>query len=80
MAKWGKVLQKAERNPAGLKFDELTGLLKSLGFQLVGGRGSHATYRHPKGAYLNVQNSRGMAKEYQVKQLLDAVKQHNLEV
>src|SRR5438105_2096725 len=49
-------------------FSDLVRLLRALGFQEVGGRGSHRVFAHPKVVELvNVQEEHGAAKPYQVR-------------
>lgn len=79
MSKKSKLLQKARENPGGLRYDEAIKLAEENGFVKRGGKGSHETmkrpgYRRP----LNFQDVKGMAKEYQVNQLLDALEELGL--
>ena len=73
------LLRRARENPQGLRFDEAAQLAEQLGFIWVRKNGSHEIYRHPDaGPFrrlypqpLNLQPTRdGMAKDYQVKQML----------
>lgn len=74
-----KILRVARRNPAGLKFANLCKLAESFGFTLQRQRGSHRVYTHDGiKQIMNFQNDRGMAKAYQVRQLLACVEQNNL--
>ena len=74
-----KLLQSARGNPAGLRFSGLCRLAEALGFIFQRQKGSHRVYAHPgKRGIMNFQNDRGMAKAYQVKQLLDFVDRQNL--
>ncbi|MDX2042023.1 MAG: hypothetical protein SF097_12275 [Acidobacteriota bacterium] len=79
MPKIDKLLQKVKNSPNNLRFEEICHLAESYGwiFQRQDGT-SHAVYLHPAlgnsvGALMNFQSKKGMAKRYQVKQLLDAI-------
>ena len=59
----------------------LAGLAEQAGFVLKRVKGSHHIYFHPTAGMLNLQKDRdGKAKPYQVKQLLDMIDAHRLEV
>ncbi len=52
---------------------------EAFGFQLKSISGSHHIYTHPGiPDLLNLQNVRGKAKPYQIKQLLQRIEQYNL--
>ena len=79
MVKCDSLLQSALDAPAGLRFEELCQLAECYGFIRARQRGSHVIYKRP--GYIramNFQNVRGMAKTYQVKQLLDALRELGL--
>ncbi len=64
---------------ANVAFADLLLLLAALGFKEVGGRGSHrvlARYDIPE--LLNLQEIRGQAKPYQVRQVAAVVRRYNL--
>ena len=66
-----KLLVKAIDNPGGLRFQEALLLAGALVFDLARKRGSHHILQQPQvSELLNLQNVRGMAKAYQVRQLL----------
>lgn len=74
-----KILQLAKRNPAGLKFSDLHKLAMSFGFTLHRRKGSHHVYTHDDiRQILNFQSDKGMAKAYQVRQLLACAEQNEL--
>ncbi len=77
MTKREKLLDKARRSPAGLRFEEICQLAEYSGFVFARQRGtSHRLYKHPRlKDVLNFQDDHGMAKEYQVKQLLSALEE-----
>lgn len=74
-----KLLEKARRNPAGLRFDEALRLARQLGVSEPRIRGSHHVMTHPIAERvreifprpLNLQRAPdGAAKGYQVRQML----------
>lgn len=71
--------EKAVRKASSLKFREVCALAEGVGFRLDRTRGSHHIFNHdsPK-MLLNLQNVKGQAKPYQVRQLLTLIKDHNL--
>ena len=72
MTKREKLIQKAIRNPKGLKFSELLTLARALGYEIREGKGSHTKLVKPGLARpVIVQPLKGMAKGYQVEQLLE---------
>jgi predicted RNA binding protein YcfA (HicA-like mRNA interferase family) len=74
-----KLLQKALSSPANLRFDEACGLARAFGFHLSRVRGSHHIFAHQNVRELvNLQEVRGKAKPYQVRQLLALVERYNL--
>ena len=69
-----KLLAKAGRNPSGLGFREAMRLAECYGFLHVRTRGSHHILERPGLARpLSIQDVRGRAKPYQVRQLLKAI-------
>lgn len=74
MAHCDKLLEKARRSPANLRFDELCQLAECYGFVLDRTKGSHRIYKRPgwKGV-LTFQDDKGKAKPYQVRQLLQVI-------
>jgi len=56
-------------------------LVESFGFELRRTSGSHHIFVHPDvPELLNLQEVRGQAKPYQIRQLLDLVERYNLEL
>lgn len=79
MTRRSKLLEKALENPASLRFQELCGLALQLGFVHDRTRGSHHIFVHDNLLRpLNFQDMDGMARRYQVKQLLDAARELGL--
>lgn len=79
--KHAKLLQKAINSPANLRFGDLVTLARAAGFRLKRVSGGHHIFAHPH-VYeqLNLQNYKGKAKAYQVRQFLDLVETYNLSI
>ncbi|MBF0139016.1 MAG: type II toxin-antitoxin system HicA family toxin [Magnetococcales bacterium] len=75
MKKIDKILALAKRNPDGISFRDFESLLASLGFQFDRQSGSHMIFIAPKGQRVSIQNRDGMAKGYQVRQVLKLIKE-----
>lgn len=74
-----KLLEKAIRNPNGLRFEDAKRLAHAFGFRLDRINGSHHIFvRAGIPQLVNLQDCRGKAKAYQIKQLLKLVETHNL--
>lgn len=74
-----KLLRKALSSPANLRFEEACALARAFGFRLARISGSHHIFVHPNVRELiNLQEVKGKAKPYQVKQLLSLVEGYNL--
>ena len=74
MPKCDELLRRARANPAGLRFAQLCQLAECHGFQFARQRGSHRVYRHATArTIMTFQEVNGMAKPYQVRQLLDVI-------
>lgn len=79
MTRRQKLIDKARNNPAGVRFQEICLLAESLGFTKRGGKGSHIVYeKDGVEEILTFQNRKGMAKPYQVKQLLAVIEKYRL--
>jgi hypothetical protein len=79
--KASRVLEKVRKSPASLRFAEARALAEALGFHLSRVSGSHHIFSRPGvPELLNLQEVRGMAKPYQVRQLLQLAERYNLEV
>lgn len=62
-----------------VQFDDLVRLLEALGFREIGGRGSHRVFGKPGLIELvNLQQVRGQAKPYQVRQVVALVRRYDL--
>lgn len=74
-----KLLARIAAHPNTARFEEVSRLLRAFGFRLSRIRGSHHIYVHPSVPELvNVQNVRGEAKAYQVRQFLRIVERYDL--
>jgi predicted RNA binding protein YcfA (HicA-like mRNA interferase family) len=74
-----KLIEKSRMNPAGIRFREICLLAEHLGFSRRGGKGSHVVYeREGIVEILTFQDRKGMAKPYQVKQLLAVMNKYDL--
>jgi len=74
-SKW-KRLEKIRRNPRNVKFRELVSLLQAFGFTLERISGSHYIFTHPAwDGILNIQDRKGEAKPYQVRQAVRAIEE-----
>ncbi|TAN44822.1 MAG: type II toxin-antitoxin system HicA family toxin [Nitrospirae bacterium] len=79
MGKLKKLYEKTVNNPANVRFQDICKLAEAFGFVYKGGKGSHTAYcRNGIFEILNFQNVNGMAKPYQVKQLLKLIEEYNL--
>lgn len=75
-----RLLERVRNNPRDVRFSDLLVLVGTFGDGLRGTKGSHRVYVHPGvPERLNLQpDKHGKAREYQVKQCLDAVATHDL--
>lgn len=66
---------------ANVSFADLVRLVLALGFQEVGGRGSHRVFaRSGMPELVNLQEEKGQAKRYQVRQIVTLVRRYDLHV
>ena len=74
--------EKAKANPKGLRFSELKTLCECIGLTCVRIKGSHFIYRMDDPFLLiSIQKIKdGMAKPYQVRQVLDFIEENNLDI
>lgn len=74
-----RLLNKILSGSKNISFDDLVLLAEGFGFELSRVRGSHHIFQHPDiPELLNLQNDRGQAKPYQVRQFLDLVERYRL--
>ncbi len=75
MAKTEAIVAKLRRNPKGARFAELVAVCDAYFGEPRQNRTSHRIYRTPwpGDPRVNIQNAKGMAKAYQVRQVLKAI-------
>jgi predicted RNA binding protein YcfA (HicA-like mRNA interferase family) len=79
MTKKQKLLEKILAGSKNVQFDEMVVLVEAFRFRLSRVNGSHHIFDHPEIPDLvNLQNKKGQAKPYQVRQFLALVEQYNL--
>ncbi len=76
-----KLLQKAISTPQNFRFIDMVKLAEAFGFRFSRKSGSHQIYIHPRVTeLLNLQEVKGKAKPYQIRQFLKLVEKYNLEL
>jgi predicted RNA binding protein YcfA (HicA-like mRNA interferase family) len=76
-----KLLQRALASPKSIRFGDMVSLVEGFGFRLARVSGSHHIFEHPDLAEMvNLQDAKGKAKPYQVRQFLELVEEYNLEL
>ncbi len=76
-----KLLQRLLINQKNVKFNDAVSCAEAFGFRLDRINGSHHIFVHDKISELvNLQNVKGKAKSYQIKQLLQLVEKYNLQI
>ena len=76
-----KTLEKILFGSKNIRFDDLTALVRAFGFRLSRISGSHHIFTHPDiSELLNLQEVRGEAKPYQIRQFLRLVERYNLKL
>jgi hypothetical protein len=75
------ILEKMRSNPAGLRFADLCKVCDHYFGQARQSSGSHRVYKTPWAGdpRVNIQNFKGLAKGYQVRQVLKAIERLELE-
>lgn len=74
-----KLLKKLLSGSKNIRFSEATACVEAFGFHLERINGSHHIYIHADiPELINLQNVKGKAKPYQVKQLLKIIERYNL--
>lgn len=68
MSKIQKLVQSAMANPNGLSFSAFQAVMRHHGWNLDRQKGSHQIWISPSGKMLPVQDWKGKAKAYQVRQ------------
>lgn len=66
---------------SNVDFSDLVRLVVALGFREVGGRGSHRVFaKEGVAALINLQEERGQAKRYQVRQIAALMRRYDLDL
>lgn len=74
-----KILQKILAGSKNIRFSDMVNLVQGFGFTLSRTDGSHHIFTRPDIPELvNLQNVKGQAKIYQIRQYLKLVERHNL--
>jgi predicted RNA binding protein YcfA (HicA-like mRNA interferase family) len=81
MAKIRKLLKKLLSGSKNIRFDELVVLLEAFGFTLDRVTGSHHVFTHPDlRRPFPIQEVKGQAKPYQIRQFLKLIETYNLQL
>ncbi len=81
MAAARKTLQKILAGSKNIRFEEMTRLVASFGFNPPRISGSHHIFTHPEIPELvNLQNVHGQVKPYQIRQFMKLVEKYNLKL
>ncbi len=79
MTKKRKLLEKVLAGSKNIQFDELVTLVQAFGFTLSRVNGSHHIFIHPDiPEIVNLQNRKGKAVPYQVRQFLRLIEEYSL--
>ena len=74
-----KLLRKLLSGSKNVRFSEVVACAEAFGFRLDRVSGSHHIFVHPDlPELINLQDVKGKAKPYQIKQLLQTIEAHNL--
>lgn len=76
-----KTLQRILSGSRNIRFVQMTALVEAFGFHLARIQGSHHIFVHPEIPELvNLQQVKGEAKPYQIRQFLKLVERYDLEL
>jgi predicted RNA binding protein YcfA (HicA-like mRNA interferase family) len=76
-----KILEKILAGSLNVSFADMQRLVEAFGFRLSRVSGSHHIHTHPDVPELvNLQNDRGKAKPYQIRQFLKLMEEYNLQL
>ena len=76
-----KLFQKILSGSKNVSFSDFVILLNAFGFELDRINGSHHIFKHREITELiNIQNVKGKAKPYQIKQFLSIIENNNLKI
>jgi len=74
-----KLLKKLLSGSKNIRFSEAAAIAEAYGYRLDRVSGSHHIFVHPElPELITLQNVKGKAKPYQIKQLLKIIEKHNL--
>jgi predicted RNA binding protein YcfA (HicA-like mRNA interferase family) len=74
-----KLLARILTSSENVRFADAVSLAEAFGFRLARVTGSHHIFTHPAlPELLNLQNRKGKAKPYQIRQLLRLIEDHDL--
>ena len=77
------ILEPARRSVGNVRFSDLRRPVEAIGYRLRRRAGSHHVYTHaarPDLPMINLQDDKGKAKAYQVRQVVRLIDEHKLEV
>ena len=81
MGKKQKILKQILSGSKNISFNDIVNIVEAFGFTLSRVNGSHHIFIHPNIPELvNLQNAKGKAKPYQIRQFLTIVEQYNLKL
>ena len=76
-----KLLARLQNNCKNVKYSDFVTLAEAFGYEYVRSNGSHNVYEHKDVPEpLNIQDRKGEAKPYQVRQFLAFVEKYNLKL
>ena len=79
MGKKQKILKQILSGSKNISFNDIVTVVEAFGFTLSRVNGSHHIFIHPNIPELvNLQNAKGKAKPYQIRQFLTIVEKYNL--
>ncbi|WP_199321165.1 type II toxin-antitoxin system HicA family toxin [Microcoleus sp. FACHB-831] len=74
-----KLLEKVLSGSKNIQFDEMVTLIEAFGFSLDRINGSHHIFKHPSvPGLINIQNKKGKAIPYQIRQFLLLIEEYAL--
>jgi len=74
-----KLFARIVNNQKNVQFNDFVTIVEAFRFYRTRGEGSHGIYRNANVAeFINLQNEKGKAKPYQIKQFLALVEKYNL--
>lgn len=76
-----KLLKKIMSGGKNISFNDMVKLVEAYGFRLHRINGSHHIFNHPQvDEIVNLQNAKGKARIYQVKQILSLIEKYDLKI